>query len=350
MRGRLDLRPAGLRSATGLLTIIAVGVAAAAFVSGAAAGIASGALHCSLPKYNPTHYALQVGTTVTCTIDGASDASGKTTVPVFIKSSTLGNTTVTGTVSGSGSSTKITFTYTAPRNGCETTIVAYISLGNNTNNSVITPGGHAAAGFAFVDASGNPAPCGAPTPPHIYFGYADSYRAVAGFPSPWEGDANVTFIGCGYAGGVCPTGFNPVRTLYDSGAIRIDNTSGSPMTVSNASVEVPGLACANFTPWPGLNVAVPGGGTLILTQTGTSGDPCGIEVGNYNFDTSDTWEAFPGHKCGANDGLIPRLHVTINGTPQTIDDTGQVLNWKGVDPVECLPSPPSEVQNWVQVQ
>src|SRR6266853_6136961 len=84
-------------------------IAAAAFVvlaQGAAAGHGSGSLNCpTLTAGNPTHYDLLVATSVTCTIDGASDVSGQSTVPVLIKGSSLGTSTVTGTVSGSGPST-----------------------------------------------------------------------------------------------------------------------------------------------------------------------------------------------------------------------------------------------------
>src|SRR4051812_12784725 len=102
----------------GLPTAVAIGAAMLVFAPGASAAIAPGALKCSLPVYNPTKYALKTSPvqTVTCTITGATDVSGLRTVPVYIKSSTLGNTTVTGTVSR----TTITFTFTAPGNGCET--------------------------------------------------------------------------------------------------------------------------------------------------------------------------------------------------------------------------------------
>ena len=100
--------------------------------------IGAGSLNCPLPVHNPTHYKLEAGTTVTCTIDGASEVSGQTTTTVFIKSSTLGNTQVVGTVTGTGSNTQITFTFTAPENGCDTTIVAYENVGLNSNNIIIS--------------------------------------------------------------------------------------------------------------------------------------------------------------------------------------------------------------------
>jgi len=125
--------------------------------------IGAGALNCpTLTIHNPTHYKLQPGSTVTCTIDGASEVSGQSTTTVYIKSTPLGNSQVTGTVTGTGDNTQITFTFTAPGNGCDTTIVAYDSVGLNSNNTIISgdPTSPAAAGFAYVDGNGNVIDCG----------------------------------------------------------------------------------------------------------------------------------------------------------------------------------------------
>jgi uncharacterized repeat protein (TIGR01451 family) len=143
----------------------------------------AGALNCPLPVHNPTHYKLQVGTTVTCTIDGASEVSGQTTTSVFIKSSTLGNTELTGTVTGTGGNTQITFTFTAPPDGCDTTVVAYDKVGTNSNNSIITTGGHSAAGLAYVDGAGNVIECGGGGSAHV------SILKVADQPSVTAGES-----------------------------------------------------------------------------------------------------------------------------------------------------------------
>ena len=125
----------------------------------ASAAQGPGALNCApLPAYNNTHWAVTVGTTVHCTIDGATDVS-TSTVDVIIKSSTLGNTTVTGTVNLA--THQISFSWAVPASRCDTNIVAYKTSGNNTNNSLIPPGGgSSSAGFGYVDAQGNPATCG----------------------------------------------------------------------------------------------------------------------------------------------------------------------------------------------
>jgi hypothetical protein len=166
IRGRGGTRSVAVR--VGVFTAAAataVFMAVSAAPGALASGIGNGALDCpTLTAGNPTHYNLLVGSTVTCTIDGASELSGQATATVYVKSSTLGNTTVTGTVTGTGSATQITFSYTAPSNGCDTTIVAYGSVGQDANNSVITSGGTAAAGLRFVDSTGNPISCTGPPP------------------------------------------------------------------------------------------------------------------------------------------------------------------------------------------
>jgi len=125
----------------------------------------------SLPVFNPTHYALMPGVTITSKIIGATDlvgnetcSSGPAGVDVIIKSSQFGNETVCGTLSSCpGAGCTITFMYTAPNGptvcACRTGIVAYKTNGNNSNNDIIDNGvkdgsKHSAAGFAYVDSQG----------------------------------------------------------------------------------------------------------------------------------------------------------------------------------------------------
>src|SRR5262245_2829237 len=127
----------------------------------------------SLPVFNPTHYALMPGVTITSKIIGATDlvgnetcSSGPAGVDVIIKSSQFGNETVCGSLSSCpGAGCTITFTYTAPNGpnvcACQTSIVAYGSNGNNANNDIVNDGVHdgtpdSAAGFAFLDSQGQP--------------------------------------------------------------------------------------------------------------------------------------------------------------------------------------------------
>lgn len=326
-----------------------------ALAAPAGATTASGALKCPLTKYNPTKYALQISQTVTCTIVGATDVSGLSTVPVYIKSSDFGNTTVTGTVSG----TTITFTFTGPAGGCNTVVVAYGSLGNNANNSVLTSGGKAASGFALVDSSGAViTTCGSPPPPpptpRISLGYADSYYTHGTLNGvPWNGLSPAPLvIGCGVdpnGGGAttdaCPLYPGTSLDSYDAGAILIENTSTTQsMPVTGASVTI---GACTYNPWPGLNISIPAGGSIVLTQTGGP-NPCpggGNVVGNYNFDTSEAY--FSPSVCGVSDGLIPVVSLTINGTTMTINDTAEILNTGGYDPGTC--SLTDEYHAFVQV-
>src|ERR1051326_30333 len=66
-----------------------------------------GAVTCDLPEFNPTHFAIQPGQTITCTISDP-DLVVNGPVNVNIQSSELGNQTVVG--SGDTASHTITFT------------------------------------------------------------------------------------------------------------------------------------------------------------------------------------------------------------------------------------------------
>jgi hypothetical protein len=161
--------------------------------------------------------------------------------------------------------------------------------------------------------------------PAVYAGYADySPNGTVSAPSPWQGSAGVIFEGCNY--------FTPDRCpktksgadRYDAGAIRISNTTGATLKITNASVVV---GYCTFHPWPGLNVTLPAGKQLILTQTGGAG-PCPNTDGGANFDTSDTPHSY---KSCTRDHVIGVLHVSINGAATAFRDTAQILNTGGVD-------------------
>ena len=152
-----------LRPVAGL-TLFAV--VALLLVGGASAGVSSGSLAAPTgvsptgDKYNPTHWKVAAGDTITGTITNASDAqvgSGgcNTTdgVLVTIQSSSFGNQPLCGTFDGVST---ITFTWQVPSTGvCSTTVVSYNETGHMTNNSLITSGGNSVAGFAIVDSNGD---------------------------------------------------------------------------------------------------------------------------------------------------------------------------------------------------
>ena len=111
---------------------------------------ANATLDCPLPQYNPTHYALEPGQSVTCTIHNAVLSGSPSTVDVYIQSTDLGNVTVTGHVSG----TNITFSYTGHARGCNTSVVRYDN-GDGRKQNI-----DGLKGFGFVDGSGSPIACG----------------------------------------------------------------------------------------------------------------------------------------------------------------------------------------------
>ncbi len=133
----------------------------------------------------------------------------------------------------------------------------------------------------------------------VYVGYADGLRPAGSvFPFPWAGSPNVTFVGGTGSG-------------YDAGAVRFDNTTDAPIDLDSVTVDI---GSVHTDIW-GAHRIVPAHGSLILTQTF-----------DYNFDSSDFLSS-----CGPNNGLIPKINVTIAGARTTYSDTDQILNTKGID-------------------
>jgi len=143
----------------------------------------------------------------------------------------------------------------------------------------------------------------------VSVGYADGLRGPGFFPNPWNGDPGVVFVG-GSPGGA-----------FDAGAIMITNTSGGSITINDISVNIGGVVTGSL--W-GSNVLL-AGQSLVVTQTT-----------DFNFDTSDSGFGNVNLGCGVNNGIIPVVTVTENGgTPQSFNDSGQVLNTSGYD-FACL--------------
>jgi hypothetical protein len=190
-----------------------------------------------------------------------------------------------------------------------------------------------------------------PPTPAISLGYADTYRPTSGTGLPWFGMANTTVVGCGVDpdqngpafADTCPQEVTGGDS-YDGGAILITNPSSTAsITVTGpGSVTIPTplrltadeQATGNcvYTPWPGLNQTIPPGGSLVLTGTGLTGDPCGQYLsGNYDFDTSES----NGNDDCTPTGAIPVINLTINGVAETITDSGQIINKGGFDSGGC---------------
>ena len=100
---------------------------------------------------------------------------------------------------------------------------------------------------------------------NVFVGYADSLRPSGFFPNPWLGAPGVV--------SQTPTS----GITFDSGAVRIDNTGASAVTITNFTVTLNGAATPTFNIWDPMGLVIPAGDTGIFTQTGTG----------ENFDSSD---------------------------------------------------------------
>lgn len=173
-------------------------------------------------------------------------------------------------------------------------------------------------------------------PLDVFVAYADNLRASGFFPNPWLGGANVV--------SQTPSG----QTL-DTGAIRIDNTSGASVTITNFKVFFPNNG-STFSIWSPLVIA--NGQEGIFTQTGS-----------FNFDTSDfgAFGAFSPAALAPNNfggngntsaiggcasspafiaaqgftatcaAMAPVISFDENGNPLSFTDTGTILNTGGYD-------------------
>lgn len=147
-----------------------------------------------------------------------------------------------------------------------------------------------------------------------YVGYADGLRPAGSiFPFPWSGSPNTLFVGCQ---GSCQ---------FDGGAIRLDNTTGQPVTINSLTVDF-GPSC-RFAIWPH-DRQLPDGQSAIYTQM-ISGASSGCP-NDGSFDTSDA----PLITCTPTH-ITPHITFTVDGVTHSFDDASQILNTKGVDFAEC---------------
>jgi hypothetical protein len=202
-------------------------------------------------------------------------------------------------------------TYQWQANFSSSTISALVSSCTDQNEQSSVPSG----------STGVTPPTGRQKRLKVFAGYADGFRrGKVSAPLPWKG-RGVIFEGCNYFHpDRCPT-TKSGADIYDAGAIRIDNKTGAALKVTKARVVI---GSCTFKPWPGLNVTVPAGKQLILTQTG--GKPrCHTTNDKLNFDTSETH-----HSC-TRGHLIPAVHLTINGKKESFSDRSRILNTGGRD-------------------
>jgi hypothetical protein len=157
----------------------------------------------------------------------------------------------------------------------------------------------------------------------VSVGYAEdkhqSTMTQGSFPVPWSGSPNVIFLGSPVYGAVAcgPT----LPSCYDSGAIRLDNTSATAIAVSSVSVDdhsslVGGKVFNLWAPF-----TVPAGKSVILTENNPN-------LGN--FDTSGA----PKGNCTPIT-IAPTVTITVNGVPTTLVDSTHVLDTNGIDQESC---------------
>ena len=162
----------------------------------------------------------------------------------------------------------------------------------------------------------------------VFVGYAEDKETItpdpATFPVPWVGSPGVTFLG-GTVPGQLACGTLP--TCYDAGAIRLDNPTTAPITVSRVTVDdhsslVGGKVFDNL--WG--SFTVPPGQSVILTENPPTSNP-----GYDNFDTS----GFPATCTPLT--VAPTVTITVAGTPTTLVDATHVIDSGGIDAGSCSP-------------
>lgn len=160
----------------------------------------------------------------------------------------------------------------------------------------------------------------------VYVGYADSLRPAPFFPDPYS-TADI---------------FQGNIGSLDTGAVRIQNTGVSDLTLNGLTVTLrPTAGPVVFSLW-----SFGAGLTLTPGQNAVFGS-----TGNYNFDTSDYGvlggSAPVDNNCsvGATSLLpictdnAPIVTFTVNGVATNLSDTGHVLDTGGFDFVNANPCP-----------
>jgi hypothetical protein len=156
--------------------------------------------------------------------------------------------------------------------------------------------------------------------------------------TPWSGSPNTVLLG---EGPQCCLTHGPDNGSrgYDGGAIEFTNTTASSVTLDSVTVDFGGGSSpSHFDLWGGgssstLPQAVPPGGQVVMTMTNS-----------FDFDTSDLL----GEACHVNSGVVPVVHVSVNGEVTDYRDDHQILNSDGADLASC-PTDISEAQPFATV-
>ena len=169
----------------------------------------------------------------------------------------------------------------------------------------------------------------------VFVGYADNLRPSPFFPTPFD-----TGVGL----------FAGVSGQHDSGAIRIDNTGASPITINSLDVTVPTffVTSSSMNNWTAfLPFTLGPGQTAVFTNTSTNfNSAAGFDTSDFghsglnsasNCDPGNAFAIANPATCAA---IAPTVVVTLQGSPpQTFVDTGQVLDTGGFDFVNSNPCP-----------
>jgi len=165
----------------------------------------------------------------------------------------------------------------------------------------------------------------------VFVGYAEDKEINTpnppSFPVPWAGAPNTLFLG-GTVPGSTSCGTLPL--CYDAGAIRLDNSGPTAVTVSSVSVDehssVTGGKVFNNL-WG--SFVIPPASSVILTEN----PPPPAKSATYdNFDTS----GYPNNNCTPV-AVPPTVTVTVGGVATTLVDSAHVLDTGGIDVGYCQP-------------
>jgi hypothetical protein len=173
----------------------------------------------------------------------------------------------------------------------------------------------------------------------VFFGYAEDKETnnppPGAFPVPWSGSPNIVFLGGPVVG---QTACGALPLCYDTGAIRLDNSGTSDVTISNVTADIhsslPGGKV--FSLWG--SFTVPAGKSVILAENPPNNNP------SYdNFDTS----GYPKNNC-IPITVAPTVAFTINGVSSTVVDSTHILDTGGIDVGSCKPKRNESIP-WAQV-
>jgi hypothetical protein len=145
------------------------------------------------------------------------------------------------------------------------------------------------------------------------------------------GAPNTIFLGNPITGS---TNCGTLPKCYDAGAIRLDNTGSTAVTVSNVVVDDHSSLSGGktFSLWG--SFTVPAGQSVILTQNPPGNNPSFI-----NFDTS----SFPPN-CSPPLTVAPTVTFTIGGVNTKLTDSTHVLDTGGIDRGGCTPKQNESIQ------